>query len=106
MVAEITPAQLEERLARGDRPVLLDVRQSHELAICRLDGVVHIPLDELPSRAQELDPEAEIVCICHHGMRSASAAAFLESRDFGRMVNLTGGMAAWASDVDPTMASY
>lgn len=106
MVDEITPAQLAERLARGDRPVLLDVRQPEELEICRLDDVVHIPLDELSSRAQELDPEAEIVCICHHGMRSASAAAFLESRDFGRLVNLTGGMEAWASQVDPAMARY
>ncbi|QDU84593.1 putative adenylyltransferase/sulfurtransferase MoeZ [Planctomycetes bacterium Pla163] len=106
MVVEITPAQLQERIASGDRPVLLDVRRPEELAICRIDGVVHIPLDELASRAHELDPEVEIVCICHHGMRSASAAAFLESRDFGRMVNLTGGMEAWASQVDPSMARY
>lgn len=106
MVAELRPQQLAERLATDDRPVLLDVRRPEELEIVKLDGVVHIPLDELTARAGELDPDAEIVCICHHGMRSASAAAFLESRDFSKVINLTGGMDAWAAEVDPNLPRY
>jgi len=106
MVDEISPKDLAARLERGDRPILLDVRQAEELAIVKLDGVTHIPLDELTSRANELDPDGEIVCICHHGMRSMSAATFLESRDFTKVINLTGGMDAWANEVDPTLPRY
>lgn len=106
MVDDVTPKQLAERLDEADRPVLLDVRRPEELEIVKLEGVVHIPLDELASRAGELDPDSQIVCICHHGVRSASAAAFLESRDFSKVLNLTGGMDAWASEVDPTLPRY
>lgn len=106
MVDEIAPKDLAARLESGDRPILLDVRQPEELAIVKLDGVTHIPLDELTTRTDELEPDAEIVCICHHGMRSMSAAAFLESRDFTKVINLTGGMDAWATEVDPKLPRY
>lgn len=106
MIQSIRPAELKARLDAGDDLVLLDVRQPEELEICRLDEVVNIPLDQLPSRFGELDPDAEIVCICHHGMRSGNAAAFLAERDFASLVNLTGGVDAWATEVDPAMARY
>ena len=106
MIQSIQPAALKARLDAGDSLVLLDVRQPEEVEICRIDGAVNIPLSDLPSRASELDPEAEIVCICHHGMRSANAAAFLAERDFERLINLTGGVDAWAAEVDPDMARY
>lgn len=102
----MTPNELAARLSAGDELVLLDVRESEELAICALPGVVHVPLGELASRADELDPEAETVCICHHGIRSAHAASFLASRGFERLHNLAGGMERWAADCDPEMARY
>lgn len=86
--------------------MLLDVRESEELALCRLDGVTHIPLGELTVRAVELDPQRAVVCICHHGIRSANAAAYLERLGFERVANLQGGMERWAVDVDPQMARY
>lgn len=102
----ISAADLKARLDRGDELVLLDVREAVELEICAIPGVVHIPLSELSVRHQELDPDAETVCICHHGVRSANAAAGLAGIGFERLLNLTGGVERWARDVDPSMARY
>ncbi|MFT5285721.1 MAG: rhodanese-related sulfurtransferase [Planctomycetota bacterium] len=103
---EITPTDLSVRLAGGESFVLLDVRENQELEIVRLDGIVHIPMGEITSRVGELDPDAPIVCICHHGMRSASVAGFLEQSDFTNITNLTGGMDRWAAEVDSSLARY
>jgi len=105
-VRTLTPAELAARLARGDELVLLDVREPHEYALCRIAGSLHVPLSELALRHVELDPEREIVCICHHGIRSASAAAALARLDFERMYNLQGGLDRWAREVDPSMPRY
>ncbi|MGD2019015.1 MAG: rhodanese-like domain-containing protein [Planctomycetota bacterium] len=105
-IEPISAADLKARLDAGDELVLLDVRQPEELEICALPGVTHIPLGELSVRHHELDPEAETVCICHHGIRSANAAAGLASVGFERLLNLTGGVERWARDVDPSMARY
>ena len=73
----ITPRELARRISAGDQLVLLDVREAGELAICRISGSVHIPMGEIGRRAGELERDAEIVCICHHGVRSANVAAAL-----------------------------
>lgn len=106
MIEPIDAAALKARLDAGEDLVLLDVREARELAICAIEGALHIPLGELTARAHELDPERPTVCICHHGMRSAQAAGFLASQDFGQLFNLTGGVEAWAQRVDPRMARY
>ena len=103
---EITPKELQARLKRGDRIVLLDVRQDWETRICRIDGSLNIPLDRLGSQMTELKAAEEIVVYCHHGMRSLAAAGVLTKRGFKKVLNLTGGIAAWACDVDPTMNQY
>lgn len=102
----IEPTELRERLARGDELVLVDVREAGELAICRIAGALHVPLSELASRHPELDPARETVLICHHGIRSAHAAAALARSGFERVLNLSGGIDRWAREVDPTMARY
>jgi rhodanese-related sulfurtransferase len=88
------------------RPVLLDVRENWEFETCRIDGAVQIPMNTIPARIDDLDEDAEIVCICHHGARSLQVAAFLERNGFGKTINLTGGIHAWALQVDPAMAKY
>jgi rhodanese-related sulfurtransferase len=88
------------------RPVLLDVREPWEVALCSIAGSQAMPMQSVPARLQELDDEAEVVCICHHGMRSMQVAAFLERQGFTRVSNLTGGIHAWANQVDPAMATY
>jgi rhodanese-related sulfurtransferase len=86
--------------------VLLDVREPDELAICKLAGSVSIPMRELAARAGELDRDSEIVCVCHHGLRSAQVAAWLASAGFDRVHNLSGGLEAWACEIDPWMKRY
>lgn len=102
----ILPRDLAARLAAGEPFVLLDVREAEELQVCALPGVTHIPLSELGRRVAELDPDAPTVCICHHGVRSARAAAGLARLGFDRLYNLVGGVDRWAAEVDPAMARY
>jgi sulfur-carrier protein adenylyltransferase/sulfurtransferase len=102
----LTVAELHARLARGAKPILLDVRTPQEWAICHLDGATLIPLQTLPARAAELPREAEIVCYCHVGARSAMAAAYLRREGYARARNLVGGIEAWAREIDPSMPRY
>lgn len=89
-----------------EKPVLLDVREPWEYQICHIEGSVPIPMNTIPARLQELDDEAPIVCICHHGARSMSVAAFLERHGFDNVTNLTGGIHAWAQQIDGSMPTY
>lgn len=105
---QITAPELAAWLADTSRPqpVLLDVREDWEFATCHIAGSVQIPMNTIPARIDDLDEDAEIVCICHHGARSLQVAAYLERNGFGRMVNLTGGVNAWALQVDEAMPRY
>lgn len=94
-------------LANESGPVaLLDVREPWEFEVCRIEGSRLIPLSQLPARLNELDPARPTVVICHHGVRSLRAGAFLEHCGFEDVVNLSGGIDAWAKTVDPGMAVY
>jgi rhodanese-related sulfurtransferase len=88
------------------RPLLLDVRENWEFETCQIAGSTQIPMHLIPIRVGELDDDEEIVCICHHGARSMQVAAFLERNGFSSVTNLTGGIHAWAMQVDPSMAKY
>ena len=93
---QMTVRELKERLAQpGAKPVLLDVREGWELNICALPGAMHIPMGQVPTRVEELDPEQEMVVVCHHGVRSLRVAHFLASRGFSKLYNLQGGVDAW-----------
>ncbi len=89
-----------------ERPLLLDVREPWEYDTCRINGSQLMPMQSVPARQQELDPEQPVVCICHHGARSMQVAAFLERAGFENVTNLTGGIHAWALQVDPAMPTY
>ena len=105
---QITPQQLKTWLEDSSRtrPVLLDVREAWEHAICGLPGARQLPMNAVPARTDELDPAADTVVICHHGARSFQVGMFLERRGFARVYNLLGGVDAWAREVDPSMAVY
>ena len=105
-VPEIDARTLAERLRRGERIVLLDCREPEELQIARLDGAVHIPLNEITVRFTELDPDDEIVVVCRTGRRSYSVAAWLRERGFDRVWNLAGGLHAWSDEVDGNIPKY
>ncbi|MCX7109546.1 MAG: rhodanese-like domain-containing protein [Proteobacteria bacterium] len=104
---QISAVELNERLhADEPPPLLLDVREPHEFGRCRIEGSVNMPMSQVFAGSAKLDPQQETVVICHHGMRSAQIANFLLSRGFSKIINLTGGVAAWASQVDPSMPTY
>lgn len=104
---EITPAELKEYLAVAEpRPLLLDVREPHEWAICHIEGSRLIPMNRIPEASAELDPEQETIVICHHGARSARVAMYLKQIGFSKVLNLEGGIDAWAREIDPAMQTY
>ena len=102
----MTVGELKARIDAGRAPVILDVREASEAAICSLPGARLIPLGELPRRLDELDATAEIVVHCKSGARSARAVALLQEKGFGRAANLTGGILRWIAEVDRSMPSY
>ena len=105
---QISPAQLAQRLndPQQPAPLLLDVREPWELEICLIEGSVAMPMGSVPARFPELDRDRETVVICHHGGRSAQVGMFLERQGFSNVINLAGGVAGWAAQVDPRMAQY
>lgn len=88
------------------KPLLLDVREPWEYGICRIDGSELVPMRTVPDKAGELERDRDIVCVCHHGRRSMYVVMFLEQQGFANVFNLTGGVDAWAREVDPAMPTY
>ena len=105
-MTEISAHDLKSRLDGGTPPTLLDVRQDWETKLCRLENAVHIPIEEIELRTEELDPKSEIVVYCHQGVRSAAVAEFLRSLGFVDVKNLAGGLDLWARAIDPAMRRY
>jgi rhodanese-related sulfurtransferase len=103
---EITPQDLADKIRRGDPLFLLDVRHDWEHQLARLADHAVIPLHELPSRLQELQADAPIVCYCHHGVRSLSAAAILRQAGYDSAVSLAGGIDLWSRLIDPSVPRY
>ena len=104
---QITAVELNQRLQAGaSLPLLLDVREPHEFGHCRIEGSINMPMSQVFSDYSKLDPLQETIVICHHGIRSLQIANFLLSHGFLEIANLTGGVAAWASQVDRSMATY
>jgi len=106
MAQEMKVAELKRRLEAHEPLVVVDVRDPWETALARLDNAVHIPMEEIEHRTAELDPQAETVVYCHHGVRSAAVAEYLARNGFGKVWNLEGGIDQWARKVDPRMKRY
>lgn len=102
---EISVAELKGRLDKGEDVFILDVREQGEYERCNLGGHL-VPLRDLPNRVNELDPNREIVVMCHSGARSARAVQFLQQAGFAQAKNLSGGIDRWAREIDPKMPRY
>jgi rhodanese-related sulfurtransferase len=87
-------------------PLLLDVREPSEYEHCHIPGSTLIPMGEIIARLSELQPDQEIVVICHHGRRSHQVGLYLEQENFSRIINLDDGIDGWAKTVDPSMPTY
>jgi rhodanese-related sulfurtransferase len=105
-VRELTPGAVAALLQAGDAPQLLDVREAWEVATAALAGASHIPMGDVPARLGELDPARPVIVLCHHGGRSARVALFLERNGFRDVINLAGGIDAWARELDPSVPRY
>ena len=105
---QLTPTELKSWLddAARPQPLLLDVREGWEFERCHIDGASLFPMSGVQARLGELDPARETVVICHHGVRSFHVARFLEANGFSNVINLTGGIDAWAKQVDRAMPTY
>ena len=104
----ISVADLVSWLADQARtpPLLLDVREPWEHQICAIAGSQPMPMQQVPTSFSTLEPRQPIVCVCHHGHRSAQVAMFLQRQGYEDVYNLTGGVDAWARQVDRTMPVY
>lgn len=103
---DIDPVEVKQKIDRGDKFTLIDVREPHEYQICSIPNAKLIPLGELPKRVNELDTADEIVAHCKSGMRSAKAVDFLKQAGFKKVRNMTGGILAWSDKVDPSVPKY
>ena len=104
---EISARELNSHLKiTADDPLLLDVREPWEFEKCSIENSQLVPMRQIPSALSQLDPDQETIVICHHGIRSRSVAAYLSSNDFTNVINLSGGIDAWAKEVDQSMPTY
>ncbi|MFU8848690.1 MAG: rhodanese-like domain-containing protein [Opitutales bacterium] len=106
MNKEISAADAAKLRETNPNAVFLDVREDSELAICRIEGALHIPMGEIPERADSLPKDSPVVVLCHHGMRSAHVQRYLEAKGFENLINLAGGIHAWSLEVDPQLPRY
>src|SRR6202022_664352 len=98
---EITPAEVKQWLALGENVLLVDVREPWEFEICRIEGAKLIPMGTIPANLQALDTDDEVICYCHHGMRSLDVAVWLRGQGVAGAKYLSGGNDPWVGGVIP-----
>jgi len=103
---EITPADVKARLDRDEILVLIDVREPWEHQVCKIEGAKLIPLGSLAASLQTLPDVDEVICYCHHGMRSLDAASWLRFQGIEKAKSLAGGIERWSLEVDPNIPRY
>jgi rhodanese-related sulfurtransferase len=106
MLKELTPQEVHERLTNGEPMTVIDVRESWELAICRLERAQHIPMGEIPEAPDRIPRQGTVVIMCHKGGRSAQVTRWLTEQGFTNVYNMAGGIDRWAVEVDPSLARY
>jgi rhodanese-related sulfurtransferase len=105
-VKQLSATELKNRIQQEEKLFLLDVREPNEFEYAHIANSVLIPLNQIPNRLSELDPQQEIVVICHPGMRSLQAANYLVQSGYKNIANLTGGIDAWSCTCDSSVRRY
>jgi rhodanese-related sulfurtransferase len=104
---EITVEVFAQRRQEPNAPILLDVREPWEYQTASLPNSLLMPMGDIPSRAHaELDPDAPIVVLCHHGARSLNVTMWLRNQGFENVQSLAGGIDAWSRAIDPAVPRY
>ncbi len=105
-IQNLTVTELAQWRADNRAFVLLDVREDDEVNYASIDGYIHIPMNFIPLRHNELPDDKPIVIYCHHGVRSMNVAMFLARAGFEQLYNVTGGIDEWSKQIDPTIPKY
>ena len=105
-IVQLTPQQVQDGLQKQPAPLLLDVREEDEVRLYALPGSLHIPMNLIPLRHNELPDDVPIIVYCHHGIRSLNVARYLAHVGFENVANLQGGIDAWARQIDPSLPRY
>ena len=103
---QMTVQEVAERLKAGDPPKLLDIRDPAEYDIVHLPDSVLATQEVVNELLEGDDRDAEIICICHHGIRSLNAANFLRQQGFTNVRSMQGGLDAWSLQIDPKLPRY
>lgn len=104
---QISVKEVSERIARGEKLLLVDVRESWEYDLCKIPGAKLIPLGTVPANLNTLlDVDDEVVCYCHHGMRSLDAVVWLRQQGVENAKSMAGGIERWSVEVDSTVPRY
>jgi len=104
--SELKAEELHTHMQNGSAPIILDVREDFELEISKIDGAMHIPMNQIPNRINELNPDVDYVVMCRTGVRSSQICEFLSNQNFQSVANLVGGINEWAKQIDPSMPVY
>lgn len=103
---QFTVEQLKEYIDAGKDTVILDVRETWEYETCHLENSLHIRMSEIPARLDEINPDDEIIVLCHFGTRSMQVITYLQTKGYNNLINLEGGIDAWAKSIDTGMPQY
>ena len=103
---EVTVAELKRRLDAGEKLLLVDVREPWEYDMARIEGAKLIPMGTVPANVQSLDVEEDVICYCHHGMRSMDVAVWLRGQGIEGAKSLAGGIERWSAEIDPSVPRY
>jgi rhodanese-related sulfurtransferase len=103
---EISAREVKERLDKGEKLLLVDVREPHEYELCHIEGAVLIPMGSIPANLQKLDTDEDVICFCHHGMRSLDVANWLRTRGVNSAKSMAGGIDRWSLEIDPSVPRY
>jgi rhodanese-related sulfurtransferase len=103
---EISVRDVKDRLDRGDKLLLVDVREPWEYQQCRIEGATLIPMGTIPENLQKLDGDEDVICYCHHGMRSMDVASWLRSKGVESARSMAGGIDRWSAEIDPKVSRY
>jgi rhodanese-related sulfurtransferase len=103
---QISVKEVSERVARGDKLLLVDVREQWEYDLCRIPGAKLIPLGTIPANLNAFLDAEEVICYCHHGMRSLDAAVWLRQQGVESAKSMAGGIERWSAEIDPNVLRY
>jgi adenylyltransferase/sulfurtransferase len=103
---QISAKEVNERVGRGDKLLLIDVREQWEYDLAKIPGAKLIPLGTLPANLNTLLDADEVICYCHHGMRSLDAAVWLRQQGVESAKSMAGGIERWSVEVDPQVPRY